>query len=56
VVCDKASDRISIIATLTEPAAKMLRDGLEPRLLQKTLRGTDSPTGTTLQEDYRLSK
>ena len=42
VVYDKASDRLSISATLTEAVAKMLRDGLEPRLLQKTLRGWDS--------------
>lgn len=42
VVYDKASDGLSISATLTEAVAKMLRDGLEPRLLQKTLRGWDS--------------
>jgi site-specific DNA recombinase len=42
VVYDKASDRLSISATLTEAVAKMLRDGLEPRLLQKKLRGWDS--------------
>ena len=42
VVYDKASDRLSISATLTEAVAKMLRDGLEPRLLQKRLRGWDS--------------
>jgi hypothetical protein len=31
-----ASDRLSISAMLTEAVAKMLRDGLEPRLLQNT--------------------
>jgi hypothetical protein len=42
VVYDTASDRLSISATLTEAVAKMLCDGLESRLLQKTLRGWDS--------------
>ncbi len=42
VAYDKASDRLSISATLTEAVAKMLRDGLKPRLSQKTLRGWDS--------------
>ena len=42
VIYDKASDRLSVSATLTEAVATMLRDGLEPRLLQKILRGWDS--------------
>ena len=42
VVYAKASDRLSINATLTDAVAKVLRDGLEPRLLQKILRGWDS--------------
>ena len=42
VIYDKVSDRLSISATLTEAVAKMLHDGLEPRLLQKKLRGWDS--------------
>jgi hypothetical protein len=42
VIYDRASDGLSISATLTETVAAMLHDGLEPRLLQKTLRGWDS--------------
>jgi site-specific DNA recombinase len=42
VVYDKTSDRLSISATLTETVASMLHNGLEPRLLQKALRGWDS--------------
>ena len=42
MVYDKASDRLSISATPTEAVAAMLRDGLEPRLFQKVLRGWDS--------------
>ena len=41
VVYDKASNRLSISATLTEAVASMLRTGLEP-LWQKALRGWDS--------------
>jgi hypothetical protein len=37
----EASHRLSISAKLTEAVAKMLRDGLELRLLQ-ALRGWDS--------------
>jgi hypothetical protein len=55
VVYDKASDRLSISATLTEAVAKMLRDGLEPRLLQKRLRRSDSHSTTTLRQNYRLA-
>jgi hypothetical protein len=56
VVYDKASDQLSISATLTEAVAKMLRGGLQPRLLQKALRGADSHSRTTLRQDYRLSQ
>jgi hypothetical protein len=42
VVYDKATDRLSISATLTEAVASMLRGGLEPRLLKEVLRGWDS--------------
>jgi hypothetical protein len=42
VVYDKADDRLSISAKLTETVATILRSGMEPRLLQKTLRGWDS--------------
>jgi hypothetical protein len=42
VAYDKASGRLSISGAPTEAVAKMLRDRLEPRLLQKTLRGWDS--------------
>jgi site-specific DNA recombinase len=42
VIYDKTSDRLSIGATLTETVASMLHNGLEPRLLQKALRGWDS--------------
>jgi hypothetical protein len=42
VVYDKASDRLSISATLTEAVAAMLRTGLEPRLCERSLRGWDS--------------
>jgi hypothetical protein len=41
VIFDKARDRPSISATLTEAVAKMLRDGLEP-LSSTSLRGWDS--------------
>jgi hypothetical protein len=41
VVYDKASDRLSISATLTEAVATMLRTGLEP-LCGEKLRGWDS--------------
>ena len=54
VVYDKASNQLSISATLTEAVASMLRDGLEPRLLQTILRGADSRGTTTLRQDYRL--
>jgi hypothetical protein len=54
VVYDKASDRLSISATLTEAVAAMLRNGLEP-LCNRLLRGTDSHTTTTLRQDYRLA-
>jgi hypothetical protein len=52
VVFDKARDRLSISATLTETAA-MLHDGIEPLRLC-ALRGTDSRTHTTLRQDCRL--
>jgi hypothetical protein len=42
VVYDKASDRLSISATLTEAVAAMLRTGLEPQLCERSLRGWDS--------------
>ena len=42
IVYDKLSGRLSISAKLTETIADMLHGGLEPRLLQKTLRGWDS--------------
>ena len=42
VVYDKASDRLSISATLTEAVAAMPRTGIEPRLLECSLRGWDS--------------
>jgi hypothetical protein len=42
VVYDKASDRLSISATLTEAVATMLRTGLEAGLLEQSLRGWDS--------------
>jgi hypothetical protein len=41
VVYDKASDRLSISATLTEAVAAMLRNGLQP-LSSTSLRGWDS--------------
>ena len=41
VVYDKASDRLSISATLTEAVAAMLRNGLQP-LSSISLRGWDS--------------
>ena len=41
VVYDKASDRLSISATLTEAVATMLRTGLQP-LSSTSLRGWDS--------------
>jgi hypothetical protein len=42
ITYDKAGDRPSICATLTEAVASMLRGGLEPRLLKEVLRGWDS--------------
>jgi hypothetical protein len=55
VVYDKASDRLSISATLTDAVAAMLRSGLEPpRLSKEILRGSDSHATTTLRQDYRL--
>lgn len=42
VVYDKSADRLSISAKLTETVATILRSGLEPQLLQKTLRGWGS--------------
>ncbi len=43
VIYNKASDRLSISATLTEAVAKMLSSGLEPlRLSKESLRGWDS--------------
>jgi hypothetical protein len=53
VVYDKAGDRLSISATLTEAVATMLRTGLQP-LSSKSLRRTDSHNPTTLRQDYRL--
>jgi hypothetical protein len=50
----KASDRLSISATLTEAVAAMLRTSLEPACGEK-LRGTDSHATTTLRQDYRLA-
>lgn len=41
VVYDKAGDRLSISATLTETVASMLHNGLEP-LCERSLRGWDS--------------
>jgi hypothetical protein len=55
VVYDKASDQLSISATLTEAVAAMLRNGLEP-LCNRLLRGTDSHIRTTLSHTYRLSE
>jgi hypothetical protein len=43
VVYDKAGDRLSISATLSETVAAMLRSGLAPlRLSKESLRGWDS--------------
>jgi hypothetical protein len=42
VAYDKASDRLSISAMLTEAVAAMLRIGLEAGLLEQSLRGWDS--------------
>jgi hypothetical protein len=50
----KASDRLSISATLTEAVAAMLRTSLEPACGEK-LRGSDSHATTTLRQDYRLA-
>ena len=53
ITYDKANDRLSISATLTEAVATMLRTGLEP-LCNRLLRGTDSRATTTLRQGYRL--
>jgi hypothetical protein len=55
VVYDKASDRLSISATLTEAVAAMLRTGQEP-LCNRLLRGTDSHHRTTITHDYPLDR
>jgi site-specific DNA recombinase len=60
VVYDKTDDRLSISATLTEAVASILptgplRNDVES-LSQRALRGTDSHSGTTLRQDYRLSQ
>jgi hypothetical protein len=47
VVYDKADDRLSINATLTEAVAAMLRNGLEP-LCNRFLREPDSPPSRCL--------
>ena len=55
ITYDKANDRLSISATLTEAVAAMLRNGLQP-LSSTSLRGTDSHNCTTVTHAYPLSK
>lgn len=54
VVYDKAGDRVSISATLTETVASMLHNGLEP-LCERPLRASGPTPGTTVSQDYGLT-
>jgi hypothetical protein len=55
IVYDKAIDRLSISATLTEAVAAMLRTGLQP-LCNRLLWGTDSHNCTTVTHEYPLGQ